>query len=81
MGKKVIIKTLLDHPPDVLEYWWAPKGEPEPQRFPVKNGVITGLTQDHPRWVILRREWKLVVEEVGADGVGDDDAKVTREVK
>lgn len=63
MAKRIIIRTLLKKPPSVLEYWW---GEDEPARFPVdKDGVLSGLSLDHPRFLILQQEWKLVVEEEG----------------
>lgn len=61
--KRQIVRTLLKKPPEVLEYWWAPPGEPEPQRFPVNDGVVEGLSTDHPRWHVLQNEWELVVEE------------------
>ena len=69
MGKSVIIKTNLPNPPEELRYCWR-----EPYEvFPVgKDGVIEGLSTDHPRWLVLQREWKLEVIEVK----GKDNEKV-----
>ena len=61
MSKKVIIRTRLPNPPEELVYCWR---EPY-ERFPVgKDGVVEGLSVDHPRFVILKQEWKLEVEPV-----------------
>ena len=59
----MIIKTNLENPPPELMYCWR-----EPYEvFPVKdNGTVEGLSMDHPRFVILEYEWKLVVEPVAA---------------
>ena len=58
MSDKVIIKTNLENPPDELVYCWR---EPY-ERFPVgKDGIVEGLSIDHPRFVILQYEWKLEI--------------------
>ncbi len=70
--KKYVIKTHMKKPPSVLEYWWAPPGEPEPVRFPVSaDGILEGLTIDYPRFRQLEIEWKLEVIEVA----GKSDSK------
>ena len=61
MSDKVIIKTNLENPPDELVYCWR---EPY-ERFPVgKDGIVEGLSIDHPRFVILQYEWKLEIVKV-----------------
>jgi hypothetical protein len=58
---KIIVKTMLPNPPSELWYCW---GEPY-QKFTVtKDGTVEGLTPDHPRYHILKTEWKLVEEAV-----------------
>jgi len=65
MSDKVIIKTNLENPPPELMYCWR-----EPYEvFPVKdNGTVEGLSMDHPRWLVLKNEWKLEVIEAGVSG-------------
>lgn len=82
---KVIVKTKLKNPPSELIYCW---GEGTYPVYPVKkDGTVVGLTPDHPRFAILKGEWKLeVVEEAGKQRLplaggqkspraGDTDAK------
>jgi len=61
MNNDVIIKTNLENPPEELVYCWR---EPY-ERFVVgKDGVVEGLSIDHPRFTLLQYEWKLEVVEV-----------------
>ena len=61
MSDKVIIKTNLENPPPELVYCWR---EPY-ERFPVgKDGIVEGLSTDHPRFVVLQYEWKLEIVKV-----------------
>ena len=61
MSKNVIVKTQLAHKPKVLVFC----GREPYEVFPVReDGTVEGLTVDHPRFTVLKGEWKLVVEEV-----------------
>ena len=78
MGKKVIIKTHLENPPDVLTYCWR---EPY-ETFPVKkDGTVEGLSIDHPRFIVLQNEWKLEVIEVDVKDKKDKPLDVPDVVK
>lgn len=62
--KSVSIRTLLPYPPNLFDYWW---GE-EPGIFQVgKDGVLEGLTVDHPRFSELKQLWRLEVVEVSVE--------------
>jgi hypothetical protein len=58
---KIIVKTQLPNPPPELWHCW---GDPYQKFVVAGDGTVEGLTPDHPRYHVLKTQWKLVEEVV-----------------